>query len=172
MHLDALTFDQCETVRKWRNLDLSPYRTPYLLTEEMQAQFYDEIVCNQRAAHRYYAVMEHELLDDYNFVAMVGLVNISLENRSAEISLVVDPARRGQGVGKEAVKLLLEEGFYTVNLDNIYGECYKCNRDYGFWINLCTERGVLTYELPRRKFSGGVYWDSIYFNFIRSNMEV
>lgn len=161
-----MTRENAEQVRKWRNLDIDMYRTPFMLTEEMQSDFYDDVICDRHAPHRFWAV----IVDDI-FSGMVGLVNISLENRSAELSVVIDPEVRGQGCGRRAMALLLDEGFYRLNLDNIYGECYKCSPAMGFWLRLCEERGVKMYDLPRRKYVSGIYWDSIYFNFTRTNME-
>ena len=44
MRLTALTLEDCEQVRKWRNEDISAYRTPYLLGDIMQADFYKNVV--------------------------------------------------------------------------------------------------------------------------------
>ncbi|HSW61891.1 MAG TPA: GNAT family N-acetyltransferase [Dissulfurispiraceae bacterium] len=166
MRLDAMTRENAELVRRWRNIDIDMYRTPFMLTEEMQSDFYDDVICDRYAKHRFWAVMLADV-----FIGMVGLVNISLENRSAEVSVVIDPELRKQGHGRKAVDLLLGEGFYRINLDNIYGECYKCSPARGFWESACMERGVKIYELPRRKYVSGIYWDSIYFNFTRTNTE-
>jgi RimJ/RimL family protein N-acetyltransferase len=165
MRLDALTRDNVEQVRKWRNMDLTPYRTPYHFTEEMQSKFYDDVVCNRNAPHRYFAVM-----DGMEFVGMVGLVDINLENRCAEISIVIDPDRRKQGVGSEALRLLLEHGFDSMNLDNIYGECYQCSPSYGFWQRIIADSYAIHAYLPNRKYHDGQYYDSVYFNFTRSNL--
>lgn len=167
MHLDAMSRENAETVRQWRNLDIDMYRTPFPLTKEMQEDFYVNTISSRVSPHRFWAVYS-----DMSFVGMVGLVNISLENRSAEISVVIDPERRGEGIGRQAVNMLISEGFNRLNLDNIYGECYECSKAIGFWRSTCKERGVVTHKLPRRKYVDGVYWNSIYFNFTRSHQEV
>lgn len=180
MRFDALTREHVEMVRKWRNMDLTPYRTPYHFTEEMQNKFYDDVVCNRNAPHRYFAVMEDVSLPDFDaaitraspngFVGMVGLVDVNLENRCAEISIVIDPARYRQGIGSEALRLLLEHGFDSMNLDNIYGECYTCSPSYGFWQRIIADCYVVHTHLPNRKYHDGKYHDSIYFNFTRGNL--
>jgi len=100
---------------------------------------------------------------------MVGLVNISFENRNAEISIVIDPDARKRGYGKQALELLLQEGFNRLNLDNIYGESYTCNPSIDFWINICKEKTVDFVELQNRKYVDGKYHNSIYFNFMRES---
>ena len=162
MYLTVITKDQCEQVRKWRNVDISIYRTPFLLTEEMQSEFYTDVICNRRSDHRYWSVM-----DSKQFLGMIGLVNISLENRNVEISIVINPEFSRKGFGDQAFKLLLDKGFNELNLDNIYGECYACNPNIDFWKQMIKKYGGQTTTLFNKKFYRGVYWNSIYFNFER-----
>jgi RimJ/RimL family protein N-acetyltransferase len=173
MYLTALTENQCERVRQWRNQDISMYRTPFYLTTEMQSDFYNNVVCNRNSEHRYYAVFIEcdgslSIKGDFVFIGMIGLINISLENRNAEISIVLDPELRGKGYGKKALQLLLDEGFNKINLDNIYGECYECNPAIGFWQKMIEDYNCRMSHLFSRKFYNGIYYDSIYFNFNRS----
>jgi RimJ/RimL family protein N-acetyltransferase len=170
MYLTALTENMVEQVRQWRNQDISMYRTPFYLTTEMQSDFYKQVVCNRQSEHRYYAVFIEcdgslSIKGDFVFIGMIGLINISLENRNAEISIVLDPELRGKGYGKKVFQLLLDEGFNKVNLDNIYGECYWCSPALDFWRKVCEDYKVKLQVLPQRKFYNGKYFDSIYFNF-------
>ena len=160
MKLDALTLQQCEEVRQWRNENISSFRTSHLLTEEMQEDFYYNIVCNNKSNHRYYALV----LED-NFVGMGGLTNISLENRNAEISLIIKPSLRRDHIGIKAVKHLLREGFMGLNLDNIYGECYDCNPHFDFWTEIMGMYEANGSTLFNRKYSEGRYFNSLWFNF-------
>lgn len=166
MNLNAVTKEQSEQVRQWRNMDISIYRTPFFLTREMQSSFYDNVICDRSSDHRFFAVMDNNL-----FVGMVGLVNISFENSNSEISLVINPNRKGQGLGGEAFKLLLNEGFKNINLNNIYGECYSCNPSIKFWQNMINKYKADSVILPKRKYWDGKYHDSIYFNFNREKFN-
>jgi RimJ/RimL family protein N-acetyltransferase len=161
MKLGIVTKQQAEQVRQWRNLDIDAYRTSFLLTQEMQEDFYYKIICNRDSKSRFWSVIENDC-----FIGMLGLIGISLENRSAEISIVIDPELRGKGYGKKAIDLLLKEGFERLNLDNIYGECFISSPSLPFWVDYCHEKGVDIVELPRRKYLNGVYHNSIYFNFV------
>lgn len=162
MKFDALTKDQCEQVRRWRNIDTSILRTSFVLTCKMQNEFYENVICNRKSNDRYWAIIENDC-----FIGMVGLINISLENRNAEISIIIDPELKRKGFGRKALMMLLEEGFFTLNLDNIYAETYKCNPDLNFWIKMIDVYNCYNVELPNRKFSNGSYWNSIYINFER-----
>lgn len=183
MQLTVLTKENCEQVRQWRNQDISIYRTSYMITPEMQSDFYDKVICNRNSEHRYWAVIDK--LDKkmytmsglesnykvYTFIGMVGLTNLSLENRNAEISIVINPELHRQGKGTEALKLLLAKGFNELNLENIYGEAYLCNPNFGFWDKILTKYRIYYTTLPNRKYWNGEYHSAIYFNFNKKDME-
>jgi RimJ/RimL family protein N-acetyltransferase len=106
MKLETLTRDQCQQVRVWRNNEPEFLRTPYLLTEKMQDDFFDNVVNNRDSKHRYFALIEleengYEKLNKpqyfHRFIGMVGLTNIEWENGTAEISLIINPEYRRQG---------------------------------------------------------------------------
>lgn len=162
MYLTSLTKEQCEQVRIWRNDDISMLRTPFFLTKEMQETFYNNVICNRNSEHRYYAIVTDDRKD---FIGMGGLTNISLENRSAEISLIINPEYRLKGYGIKSVILLLEEGFKRINLDNIYGECYTCSQALRFWEKVILRLDAFKTVLPKRKYYDGKYFNALYFNF-------
>ena len=161
LRLDALTSQDVEKARQWRNTDAvrASLRTPFMLTKEMQEAFYDTVLCNRAATVRYWAVRRDEA-----FVAMAGLTDIAWENGSAEISLLLDPVLTGQGTGKEIVHLVLTEAFENMRLLTVYGECYLNNDAVGFWESIAKLHNGTTTTLPRRKWWGGQLWDSLYFS--------
>jgi RimJ/RimL family protein N-acetyltransferase len=178
MKLDTLTLDQCQQVRIWRNACLETLRTPYPLTGEQQEEFYRTRVCAREGPHRYWAIRgECNPVDGPErhiagvLVGMGGLTYIQWENRIAEISLILDPAQRGKGLGEQAVDLLLEQAFDRLGLKTVYGECYVCNESgIKFWLAVTNyyEMGGSgeTYfsYLPNRKFWAGKFWKGLYFS--------
>jgi RimJ/RimL family protein N-acetyltransferase len=171
MKLNALTQDMCEQVRQWRNDCLLALRTPYMLTEEQQEDFYQRVVCDRNARARYWAV-ESSWADETQticgtFLGMVGLENIEWENGCAEISIMLAPEFRGDGKGEQAVKLLLEQGFNHMRMEEIYGECYTCNPAIKFWQKITEKYNGKTAILPRRKFWQGAKFDAMYFSISR-----
>lgn len=179
--LDALTRDDCEHVRQWRNRVPVGLRTPFLLTSEMQADWYERVICDRRSEHRYWAVRQegqpwHPHGDvvavngvtvkpevEARLVACVGLTNIEWENHRAEISLITDPDRRGEGIGEQSVWLALEQGFDALGLQVICGEVYHCNPARTFWAKFAAMNLSTVVVLPTRKCWAGHLWDSDYF---------
>lgn len=165
--LDALTEADCIEMQGVRNEEAvrSGLRTPYLATKESQQKFYREIVCNPSSPHRYYAIRTNDASG--KAVGMVGLTAISWENGHAEISLVVTDGFRGQGVGRAAVDLVLEEAFKRMRLVTVFGECYENNTALAWWMKLVEawpDAGWTT--VPRRKFWAGKLYSSTFFWFV------
>jgi RimJ/RimL family protein N-acetyltransferase len=177
MKLKELSLQDCEQVRIWRNECLESLRTPFPLTKEMQEQFYREVVCNRDARARYWGVWETKIPNknlpkelaavckpyDY-LIGMIGLENIEFENRRAEVSIIINPEYKGKGYGTEAVDLLLEQGFNYLNLENIWGECYKSNKAIEFWKMIVVKYKAHSFDMPNTEYWSGEYYGSTYFN--------
>jgi len=170
--LGPLSRDDVELVRQWRARFPYGLRTPVSLTYEQQQHFYDEVVCDRRSPHRYWAVRDAKADRgptgdaDGELLAQVGLVNIEWENSLVECSLITNPDRTRQGIGSMALHLLLEEAFDRLGLKTVWGECYGCNPEaLEFWkLMVSRYRGTAT-TWPRRKFWNGVLWPSYLFTF-------
>ena len=158
--LEPLTPESAELARQWRNEDISPYRTPFLLTSENQQEWYKEVT-ERCSPHRYYTIGDKSLRDSNYWINGVGgITNIQWENRICEISLVINPKNRRMGIGSEAVQLIKYEAFNSLNLHTLFGEVYGCaNMD--FWKS-CKPDYMTT--LPNRKYWNGKYHDSMYFS--------
>ena len=77
--------------------------------------------------------------NDYNFAIVLkendeligncGFDEIDLIHRNARLGIFIgDEKNRGNGYGKEAIKLLLEYGFNNLNLNNIMLNVYDFNK--------------------------------------------
>jgi RimJ/RimL family protein N-acetyltransferase len=130
-----LTLAECQLVREWRNApDVLPMLRTGFKTEEEQEQFYWRVIQSPQSRHRYYAIER-----DSEFVGMGGLTHRRW--RGAEISLILAPAHRRHGIGREAVALLLEEAD-GLGLKRVTGECYQDNPAAEFWARLVAESGA------------------------------
>ena len=158
MKLSTLTREQVQQVRKWRNYELQFLRTPYMITEKMQDNFYDNVINDRDSKHRYFAI-----LDGCSFIGMGGLTNIEWENGTAEISLIINPKYRGKGHGLEAVDLLFDEGFHNMRLYSVFGEVYDCG-NRGFWEKVVKRYNGYKTNLVNRKFYNGLSYDSMWFS--------
>jgi RimJ/RimL family protein N-acetyltransferase len=160
-----MTRQVAEDARRWRN-DVRPsLRTPFMLTEEMQQDFYRDVVCDRRSSLRYWAI-EARVSDDpvrWDPVGVGGLTDIAWENGIAEIALILSPQATGLGIGTRAVDAILDEAFGAMRLRTVFGESYICNPGVGFWQKLAERRGWHTTILPRRKWWQGRLWDSFVF---------
>ena len=158
MKLEVLTRGQCQLVREWRNNELQAWRTPYMLTEKMQDNFYDDIVQDRNSKHRYFAIM-----GGGQFIGMGGLTNIEWENGTAEISLIINPNYRRKRCGTEAVDLLLDEAFDRMRLYSVHGEEYACGC-IEFWSHIIDRSSAYSVKLQDRKFYNGIMYDSMWFS--------
>jgi RimJ/RimL family protein N-acetyltransferase len=122
-----LTLDECQIVRLWRN---DPMVTPMLRTgaktEQEQAEFYRNVICNIASGHEYYAVEV-----DGRFAGIGGLTYLHRAVGETEISLVMGPDYRGRGIGSQVVNALLEEA-RALGLTAVVGECYAAGAT-AFW---------------------------------------
>jgi RimJ/RimL family protein N-acetyltransferase len=182
MKLEVLTLNQCEQIRQWRNKEMEVWRTPFMLTEEMQIDFYHKMVCDRNSPHRYWAIIAEEekyspekiaeqqaklLIKPLGFLGMGGITYIQWENRIGEITLIIDPAQRKNGLGERAVDLLLDQAFNHLNLQTVFGECYCCNSAQSFWLKIVRKyNDGLGCEsvMPNRKYWQGKYYPSLYFS--------
>lgn len=139
IYFDALTESDCEQIRKWRNADIAGARTPFLLTQLQQKDFYEKVVSDRDSKHRYWAICEYRDTAYKNqkiLLGIAGLTNIESENGRAEIALMIGPNYRNQGYGKQAIKLLKQWGFDRMRLFVLYANVYECNPDADFWDKL------------------------------------
>jgi RimJ/RimL family protein N-acetyltransferase len=172
MELKVLTKEELEQVRQWRNRNLEIWRTPFLLTKEMQENFYDSVINNRNATSRYWGVhLELSEITDSQFIGMVGLTDISLENRIAELSMQLNVDVGKQGHGTQALIKLLDKGFDELNLENIYGEAYTCSPIIDFWYKTLKKFDIEYVFLRARKYWNGEYHSSIYFNFSKEDFK-
>ena len=164
MEFKAVRLIDIQQVRMWRNEWMQALRTPFMLTKEMQDDYYYDVICDRQSNSRMWAVWTDNKECTPRFVGIAGLLNIEWENGLAEISVMIDPELRSYGYGKRIIHKLLEKGFDELRLENIYGECYYCNHAHHFWEVLAKRYKGKMVDLPNRKFYNGEYHDSLYFN--------
>jgi len=160
MRLDDLSLITVDDMVDWRNAVRSSLRTSGITTLASQLDFCEKLSDNDSI--RYFAIVDE--VDPEVVVGMGGLVNIEWSNGIGEIAILIDPKFKKRGFGKQAVDLIIEEGFDNMGLKTIYGECYACSPALNFWRKMATSRGWKTTILPRRKLWYGRLHDSFYFS--------
>jgi len=129
-----------------------------MITEQMQDEFYDNVINNRDSNHRYFALVE-----ELELIGMGGLTNIEREHGTAEISLILQPGYRGKGNGRIAVALLRHEAIYNMRLSSLYGEVYDCG-NRGFWEKVVENYGGYKTDLVKRKYWNAVMHGSMWFS--------
>lgn len=179
MKFDALSRVDMELIRQWRNEDISGARTPFLLTKEMQEDFYDKEICSRDSKHRYWAITGIGDVDNVHCAAsdswprlllgIAGLTNIEWVNARAEIALMIrsDDKFRGQGFGREALRMLFDKAFDELRLNICYGVVNGCNPYYQWWLNRVEQYKMFSFEIPLYKWWDGRYYKGLYFQKVR-----
>ena len=158
MKLSVPTGKDWENVRQWRLSCPEALRTPYPLTKYEQEEHYLDVVASREAkAHTRWWM--------YGPDCALGLENLSSVNRRAEISLIVNPKKRGKGLGTLAFKALLHEAWYTLGLHSVYGEVYYCGA-LGFWQSVVPSVGGTGVRIPHTKWWDGQWFDSWLFTIL------
>ena len=179
IELRPLEREDLETVRLWRNDVPETLRTPFDLNSVMQADYFDRVICNRESRTRYWGLwgdgipreVDTERRIPMGFAGYGGIENIAWENRSGEISLLIGPDYRRQGMGSEAAELILEMAFARLNLYVVHGECYHSSPAVRFWERIVEKHNGFSVDLPDRKYYAGRYWDSLYFSIKRPSIE-
>lgn len=165
--LHAPSLQDVHVVRQWRAQVPETLRTPFALTARQQEAFYVDVCSDRRSPHRYWSVHDlgrDELPTVETLVAFTSLEHISFENGHAEIGLIVDPARQGQGIGQAAVDLVLGEAFDRLRLWTCWGESYLTNeRSADFWRAVVKRYQGSVTIWERRKFWNGQLFDALLF---------
>ncbi len=99
MELRPLTEENMEQVRIWRHEVPETLRTSYMLTKEMQQDYYRNVICNRNSTTRYWGLYGDcgDLQPEKecpHFFGYGGIENISWENRNGEMSLLIAPQWR------------------------------------------------------------------------------
>jgi len=169
MTLRALTLENMEEVRQWRNDLPETLRTPYLLTKEMQEQYYRDVICDRRGTTRYWAFWDCFVDDDdtfiENFVGYGGIENIVWEYGLGEVSILIGPGHRRKKHGTVALSMVLEQAFNTLGLKVVTAECYECNPAIEFWQAMARAYAAKVERLSWRKYWQGEYYGSIFVHF-------
>jgi RimJ/RimL family protein N-acetyltransferase len=113
-----------ESYLKWLNdIELTQYLNIYRPLTRMEEEDWIENLKNRNDT----IVFSISLLDNTH-IGNCGLHQIDWKNRIAEVGIMIgDKELRGKGYGTEAMELLLEYGFNTVNLNRIQLRVFDYN---------------------------------------------
>lgn len=165
VYLRPLTLSDTDLIVKWRNEDSVRENlfTQTLITPESHVAYYENVI-NQHKCYQF--IVERIVSEDgmnYNCSVPIGTVylkDIDLANNKALMGIFIGAEfDRGQGFGKEAVKLILQYGFMQLKLNKIYLRII-CNNNAA--ISLYKELGFVEEGRLKEDYRrGNEYYDVI-----------
>lgn len=165
MRVRAPLPEDVEVARNWRNRTPEILRTSFLLTEQMQKDFYHNVVCDRKGTSRFYSVVDIQ----GDLLAFVGIENIQWENRLGEISCVI---KYGYDIYMPKIlDILLDIAFKQLNLVSVYTEVYECSPYFERWDEYGVEKSAYGTVVPFRKFWDGRFYDSVLYTFVNPAYE-
>ena len=119
----------------------------------------------KRPKHEMFSIVSN----DKCCLGFVSLSEIDTTHRSAEFSIMIDPKRKGQGYGEDALKEILKYGFKCLNLHRIWGETF----DYNIGAQKLFEKVGFLNEGRSKKayYKNGEYVDSIHYAMLKENFK-
>jgi len=141
-------------------------RLPLSIDEE--ESWYEQVL-KQPAEERPLCI-EVKLEDGWQLIGNCGLFTIDWRNRNAEFGIFIgDKSSWNQGYGTEAVRLILEHGFSTLNLHRIF---LRVMADNPRAINVYEKIGFVHEGSHREaEFHGGKYHDMLFMGMLRSEWD-
>lgn len=153
---------------RWIN-DFSTLRTlgfgPRPMTVREEEQWYDRVATSSDTIH--FAIYD---IEDMAHVGGVNLHAIDQRHQTCELGIaILDPARRGKGLGTEAVVLITDYAIHALSMHNVHLQLLAFN-----------EAGLRAYEKAgfreygRRReaiLHNGQRWDLVHMDVIASEWE-
>lgn len=166
IYLSPRNSEDVEIFTKWLNdFEVTDYtgRSGSVTTLEGEKQYLEQIKTD--AIHLVIVTLENDQM-----IGTISLEKIDRPNQTARLGIFIGEASyRNNGYGTEAIKLILEYGFYYINLKNIQLKVYEFNA-----------RGIACYkkcgfqETGRRRkanFINGKFYDTVYMDILKEEFE-
>jgi len=157
IRLDKADLTHVDIYHKWRNdCDIMAWTSPHIKQnsyEETERFFKERVISS-------YSFMIYSYTAD-KFVGITSLTNVDSKNRNAEF--IIDIGEKdiwGQGIGLEAMNLVLKYAFFEMNLHRVFLRVFSFNERA---INLYKKIGFkIEGEMRESLFRDGK-WHSIVF---------
>lgn len=165
MRIRAPLQEDVEVARNWRNRTPEMLRTSFLLTEQMQKDFYLDVICDRRSTSRFFSIVDIQ----GDLLAFIGIENIQWENRLGEISCIIKYGY--ETYMTEILNIVLDTAFNQLNLISVFTEVYECSPYFEEWERYAIDKLAYDSILPYRKFWDGRFYDSIIYTFVNPAYE-
>jgi RimJ/RimL family protein N-acetyltransferase len=166
LYLSPINIEDAEQYTKWLNdpavaVPLGHYKNLMSLPNEKKAL---EGLTSE--GHNYAIILK----DGDRLIGNIGFFDIDHLSRRATFGLFIgDEEMRGKGYGAEAIRLLLEYGFDTLNLHNVMLQCDSDNKQ-----GIACYKKVGFREFGRRRssnFKDGNYLDTVHMDILSHELK-
>ena len=184
MILKPLEYENMNKIILERNKVMETLRTSFMINIDMQKEYFLNTICNRGSNTFYWAVYDECGIGQRNkttkkieyenkeFIAYGGIEHYERHNNIGELSLLVFEEYRNNGYGKKIVDLFLDNAFNYLAIENVYLECYTCNKPgIIFWQKIIDKYNAYKTILPNRKYYKGEYHNSLYGNISKENFN-
>lgn len=167
--LRALEKEDLVRCHQWVNdLEVTKYLDSHLFPTSMvqEEKFYEELI-QKEGKTRIFAIINTE---SGEHIGNIGLENIELYNRNAEIGLFIGEKQCwGEGFGTDAIITLMDFAFKHLGLHKIYLVTYEFNERGKACYLKCgfREEGVL----KDHRFWDDRYWDVIFMGILEDEFK-
>ncbi|MGY5874493.1 MAG: GNAT family protein [Candidatus Thorarchaeota archaeon] len=137
VRLRRLSSDDAATILPyWNNYHLRQYLATPLPTSREGLEEYINNANNSFDSKKGFTFGIEEI-ESNELIGMINLMNVSWISSNAEVTLfaIFNPEYWGQGLGSDAITVLLDFGFNILNLHSIY-----------LWVVVFNERAINVYE--------------------------
>jgi len=166
LYLSPICSDDMEQYAKWLNdssVSDNLGSTSQVLTVEKEKSILEDL---SKSGYTFAIIKE----DDNSLIGNIGLFDINHICRNAQCGLFIgEKENRNKGYGREALTLLLEYGFDTLNLNNVmlkvfsYNEiAISCYKRVGFKI---------IGERRNSYYINGAYYNDVYMDILASEFR-
>ena len=128
--LNAMTIQpkEIEIIRKWRNEQMAILRQRKIISKQDQIDYYKKVIWSQLDKD-YPEIILLSIFQNEKFVAYGGLVNISWENKRAEVSFVSETniasnEKHYHNLFSQYLSLIKYFGFSELGLNRLFTETF------------------------------------------------
>ena len=168
INLRPLKESDLDEIMKWiNNLEVTKYLSSLIFpVSRLEEEKYLEKMMSKNDEQKNMVIENMER----QYIGKISLVHIDWKNRNAELGIVIGNKKDwGKGYGTEAIRMVLDYGFYQMNLNSIY-----------LWVFEYNPRGIRCYEkcgfkkdgtLRKSHFYQGKYHNEILMSILRDEFE-
>jgi diamine N-acetyltransferase len=125
--LRPLQYSDWQNTIKWRNDILIKRKSmmhPYPITEMIEKEWYENILKSKNQSSVYFTII-NEIEEPIGFIILTKINQI---NKNCTLSIVIGESKfQSKGYGKEAMNLIIDYAFNTLNLRKISVEVLSTN---------------------------------------------